>query len=69
MTTVTIPAWNALGLLPPVNPDLLASPVRSPYAVSLKDLIMRFATTVQRQVVLKGLLDHRAELHRLGISH
>jgi hypothetical protein len=61
MTTVTIPAWNVLGLLPPVNPDLLTSPVRSPDAVSLKDLIMRFATTVQSQVVLKGLLDYRAE--------
>jgi len=68
MTTVAIPAWNASGLLPPVNPDLPASPDRSPYAVSLKDLVMRFATTVQRQAVLKGLLDYRAELHRLGIT-
>jgi hypothetical protein len=68
MTTVAIPAWNALGVLPPIDPDLPTSPDRSPYPVSLKDVVMRFSTSPERQAVLKGFLAYRAELHRLGLT-
>ncbi|MEF8753984.1 MAG: hypothetical protein V5B60_08610 [Accumulibacter sp.] len=68
MTTVAIPAWNVLGLLPPIDPDLPTSPDRSPYPVSLKDVVMRFSTSPERQSVLKGFLGYRAELHRLGLA-
>lgn len=68
IATVAIPSWNALGLLPPIDPDLPISPARSPYPVSLKDVVMRFSTSPERRAVLKGFLDYRAELHRLGLE-
>jgi hypothetical protein len=54
--------------LPPIDPDLPPNPERSPYAVSLKDVVMRFSTTPERQVVMKGFLNYRAQLHRMGIA-
>jgi hypothetical protein len=68
MTTVAIPAWSALGILPPIDPDRPTSPDRSPYPVSLKDVVMRFSMSPERQAVLKGFLRYRAELHRLGLT-
>src|SRR5487761_2501263 len=68
MTTVAIPAWNSLGLLPPIDPDFPASPDRSPYPVSLMDVVMRFSATPERQAILKGFLGYRAELHRIGLA-
>jgi hypothetical protein len=68
MSTVAIPAWTALGLLPPIDPDFPASPERSPYPVSLKDVVMRFSTTPDRQAIMRGFLGYRATLHRLGYS-
>jgi hypothetical protein len=68
MTTVTIPAWNALGLLPPVDTDSPVSFHRSPYAVSLKDVAMRFATSAERRAVLRGFLGYRQALHGLGLQ-
>ena len=67
MTTVAIPAWNALGLLPPLDPGLPTSPQRSPYPVSLLDVVMRFSTSLERRRVLAGFLGYRATLHRMGI--
>ena len=68
MSVVAIPDWNSLGLLPPVDP---ASPptgkARSPYPVSLKDVVMKFATSPEREGVLEGLLRYRAALHALGL--
>jgi len=54
MITVSIPSWNALGLLPPIDPNLPTSPDRSPYPVSLRDVVMRFSTSPQRRAVMKG---------------
>ena len=68
MTTVAIPAWTALGLLPPIDPALPASPDRSPYPVSLKDVVMRFSTSPERRGIMKGFLDYRAALHGLGYT-
>ncbi|MBF8274497.1 MAG: hypothetical protein HW380_3602 [Magnetococcales bacterium] len=68
MTTVTIPAWNILGVLPPIDSDLPTSPNRSPYPVSLKDVVMRFSTSPERRKVLAGFLDYRKELHRIGLT-
>ena len=66
MTTVPIPAWNAHGVLPPVNPDDPTGPDRSPYAVSLTDIVLRFGTSPERNRVLDGWLRYRAALHELG---
>jgi len=66
MTTVTIPAWNAQGLLPPIDSDSV-SPRRSPYTVSLKDLVMRFATSPERRAVLQVFLGYRHALHKMSL--
>ncbi len=68
MNTIAIPAWNTNGVLPPVDPHLPTSPVRSPYPVSLKDLVMRFSTSSERRSVIKSFLGYRKELHRIGLS-
>ena len=67
MSIAAIPNWNAQGVLPPINP---ASPVatdRSPYSVSLTDLVLRFGTTPKRQLILDGFLNFRAALHTVGL--
>lgn len=65
-TSVAIPDWNALGLLPPIDPEHPTSAQRSPYPVSLLDVVMRFSLSPERRGVLAGFLDYRAELHRIG---
>jgi len=67
MTTVTIPEWTTKGLLPPINPVQPASAERSPYSVTLLDLVMRFACSTERRRILLGLLDFRAALHTVGL--
>lgn len=67
MTTVAIPEWNALGLLPPIDPELPISPQRSPYPVSLLDVVMRFSASPERRKILDGFLGYRAALHGLGL--
>jgi len=63
-----IPGWNATGCLPPNSAQASVTPVdRSPYSVSLVDLALRFNVSPARQTILMGLLDLRAELHRIGI--
>ena len=67
MTTVAIPEWNTLGLLPPTDPADPTSAERSPYPVALLDVVLRFATSAERCKVLKGFLDYRAALHGMGL--
>lgn len=67
MTTVAIPQWNTLGLLPPIDPVNPTSAERSPYPMALLDVILRFATSPERCKVLKGFLDYRAALHGMGL--
>ena len=68
MGTVTIPDWSALGLLPPIDSASPTSIERSPYVVSLKDLVLRFATSPERKAILLGFLQYRALLHRFGAT-
>lgn len=67
MATVSIPPWNARGLLPPNDPLDPVGFDRSPYQVPLLDVVMRFATSHERQTILQGLLDYRAALQRMGL--
>src|SRR5690606_3212200 len=55
------------GVLPPVNPDNPTGPDRSPYQVSLVDLVLRFGTSPKRREILDGLLRFREQLHNLGL--
>ena len=67
MDNVTIPDWNARGILPPTNPQSPTGIDRSPYAISLMDLVLRFAKTPERIGILEGFLSFRQAMHRLGL--
>jgi hypothetical protein len=69
MSPIAIPPWNAEGVLPPINESQPVSTERSPYAVSLTDLVLRFGQTDERRKVLDGLLRYRATLHIAGLTH
>lgn len=68
MSPIAIPAWSADGVLPPINMSKPVSPERSPYAVSLADLVLRFSDTPERRAILDGFLRYRAALHGAGVA-
>jgi hypothetical protein len=68
MATVPIPPWSADGLLPAIDAANPVSPQRAPYFVALPDVVMRFGTSPPRRAILRGWLEHRAALHRLGLT-
>lgn len=68
MSTGTIPTWNAQGVLPPINPASPISDDRSPYVVSLTEIILRYATSPERNAILDGFLNFRSELHAVGLT-
>ena len=67
MSNVGIPNWNSQGVLPPINPVTPTSTERSPYTVSLTDLVLRFGTSPERQEIFTGFLKFRSILHSTGI--
>lgn len=68
MIKVPIPDWTAEGVLPPVDANSPTSPTRSPYEVSLVDLIQRFGTSRERLRILDGFLRYRQGLHDAGLT-
>ena len=68
MTRVAIPAWNANGVIPPVSFTAPTSAERSPYAVSLPEFVLRFASSAKRQQILSGYLRYRGCLHAVGLT-
>ena len=60
--------WNSEGFIPPIGSIDSTSPNRSPYIVSLRDLVEDFGHTPTRQRLLAGFLDYRAELHQAGLE-
>ncbi|UUX92967.1 DUF6932 family protein [Methanoplanus endosymbiosus] len=68
MNKDVIPDWNTDGILPPIN---MADPTgfeRSPYSISLTDLILRFANTKHRREIIKGFMNFRSALHESGLT-
>lgn len=63
-----IPDWNSAGVIPPIRSDEPTGPERSPYLVSLVDVVLRFGTSPERLAILDGLLRLRAALHSTGIT-
>lgn len=64
-----IPEWNIANVLPPIRPGAQGhSSDRSPYKVTLTQVVERFALSVERMKVLQGLLAYRHELHQIGIE-
>ena len=57
-------SWNANGFLPPYLGHPASSARRSPYAVSITDIVSRFGDTPMRRQILSGFLDFRSALHR-----
>ena len=69
MSHFIIPEWDSRGVLPPIYPGVSnTSPLRSPFSVSLLDLVLRFATTEERCKILCGFLNYRKELHSIGLD-
>lgn len=68
MKTNEVPDWNSHGVLPPIHVLNPTSVDRSPYRVSLTDVILRFGTTMERQNILGGLLRFRKSLHEVGLE-
>ena len=64
-----IPDWDYDGVLPANDVEEPTSEVRSPYTVSLLELVARFGNTEHRRRLLRGLLNFRAELHKAGLIH
>lgn len=63
-----IPAWTMAGVLPPIRPGNPGSSVeRSPYCVPIMEVVEQFASSPDRIAILKGLLDYRAALHKIGL--
>lgn len=64
-----LPIHSHDGVLPPFMPG--ASPQEpgsmAPYAVPLLEMARRFATSAERIVMLKGLLEYRDALRKIGI--
>lgn len=67
MTSDRIPDWNPQGVLPPNDPVNPTAAERSPYTVSLTELVLHFGTTEKRQTILEGLLEFRDAIHTAGI--
>ena len=65
--TQRIPEWDAEGVLPPRDEAQPTAGVRSPYRVSLAALVERFATSPERVDILRGFLEYRSALHRVGL--
>ena len=63
-----IPDWDEEGVIPPMDRRDPVSFNRSPYRVSLIDVITRFGSTPVRRELLSGLLNFRAEIHRAGLT-
>ena len=68
MSRVTIPDWNAQGVIPPIDVNDPSSLARSPYQVALTDLILKFGTSRERRRILDGFLRFRAALHNVGLT-
>jgi len=66
-----IPKWTMAGVLPPIKPGVPGhdSNNRSPYIVTVYDLIERFSTSIERNTILLGLLNFRQAIYDAGIHH
>lgn len=64
---IPIPDWNAFGVLPPAQGGPTAAG-RSPYTVSLTDMVLHFSASPARCAILDGFLRYRSALHAAGLT-
>ena len=62
-----IPDWDHSGVIPALDEDNPTSRDRSPYIVSMRQLVERFGTTEHRRKLLGGLMDYRSDLRQAGL--
>ena len=55
-------------MLPAIDASDPVGGFRAPYSVAILDVVMRFGTSAARRLILRGWLDHRAALHRMGLT-
>src|ERR1700686_1977956 len=64
-----IPTNTISGILPPfTGPTSAVRAMCSPYASTIGEFVLRYAVSVERNAILKGLLDYRAALQNIGVS-
>ena len=63
---MTIPSFDARGLLPPFLGLDETTPARSPYDAMMSELVAALGTTPERQNLLYGLIEYRALLRNFG---
>jgi Family of unknown function (DUF6932) len=68
LSFVDIPTWNSSGVLPPNDRTDGVSFDRSPYNVTLTELVTKLGFSENRKKILTGLLEFREELHALGLT-
>jgi hypothetical protein len=69
MMIVPIPPWSAGGVIPPVSAVSASSANRSPYLVSLSEVVLHFRDSADRRAILDGFLRYRQRLHAAGLVH
>ncbi len=67
MTSV-IPEFDIFGVIPPIRENNGTSPDRSPYLVDILTFCKRFGTSVERRVILRGLLNLRNTMRGAGLE-
>lgn len=68
MADLTIPIWNSMGVIPPIDESDPVSLVRSPYEMDIVNFVTTFAVTLPRRKILRGFLSFRQELGKIGIA-
>lgn len=64
---MNLPSFTPSGVLPPFVGDPTFN-ARSPYSVGMSDVVHRFGTTARRREILRGLIEYRGELRRIGVA-
>ncbi len=65
---LSIPDWTERGIIPPIDGRNPTSIERSPYIVTLVDVILKYGTSKKRNEILTGFLNFRSELHNMGVT-
>jgi hypothetical protein len=63
-----IPAFDGRGLLPAFEGSDETTANRSPYDATMAEVVARFGGSDERRVLIRGLLDYRGLLLRLGYT-
>jgi hypothetical protein len=63
---IPIPTFVPPGILPPFIGNPQNAGGYSPYRVSVSAVVQRFSGSVERRIMLEGLLRYRAALHQAG---